>query len=457
MNITKKLDRAVQWAGEKMGSEAKTTMSDEFKQLETEMALRFEGMERLQRSMNLYVKWLGKHGEVSEDKEKGLPASFLGRTMIAHGEEFAPDSEFGNCLISMGRANERVASMQETFTSEATGTWLESLERSLAMMKEYQAARKKLESRRLAYDASMTKMQKARRDDFRIEEELRTAKAKYEESSEDVLRRMQDIRDAEVDSVRDLTQFLDAELDYHERCADELRRVRQSWAGTSTAASGGLSGYGGGVERRPTGRSRSNTANSISGRLSRTTSRNIYEAEEVESEAPPVRMPIRSSNNSRIALSVQPQNQQLESPHRPVISRASTFQGGASLDRERIGGRISGTTTPNSSYAVNQNVPNVGNLRGQLRPVNRIVTSRDDVFQDRDDDTSDSGSPDWGNRSASPATSYGSLSRTTSNVAVSSSINNSNTLGSRKAPPPPPPSRAKKPAPPVPARREMGY
>ncbi|KAK3328116.1 hypothetical protein B0T19DRAFT_400906 [Cercophora scortea] len=455
MNITKKLDRAVQWAGEKMGSEAKTNMSDEFKQLETEMALRFEGMERLQRSMNLYVKWLGKHGEVSEDKEKGLPASFLGRTMISHGEEFAPDSEFGNCLISMGRANERVASMQETFTSEATGTWLESLERSLAMMKEYQAARKKLESRRLAYDASMTKMQKARRDDFRIEEELRTAKAKYEESSEDVLRRMQDIRDAEVDSVRDLTQFLDAELDYHERCADELRRVRQSWAGTSTATSGGLSGYGGGVERRPTGRSRSNTANSISGRLSRTTSRNIYEAEEVESEAPPVRMPIRSSNNSRIALSVQPQNQQLEPSHRPTISRASTFQGGASLDRERIGGRISGTTTPNSSYAVNQNVPNVGNLRGQLRPVNRIVTSRDDVFQDRDDDTSDSGSPDWGNRSASPATSYGSLSRTTSNVAVNS--NSNNTLGSRKAPPPPPPSRAKKPAPPVPARREMGY
>ena len=43
MNITKKFDRAFQWAGEKMGGEAKTSMSDDFKSLETEMALRFDG------------------------------------------------------------------------------------------------------------------------------------------------------------------------------------------------------------------------------------------------------------------------------------------------------------------------------------------------------------------------------------------------------------------------------
>lgn len=43
MNFTKKFDRAFQWAGEKMGGEAKTSMSDDFKTLETEMALRFDG------------------------------------------------------------------------------------------------------------------------------------------------------------------------------------------------------------------------------------------------------------------------------------------------------------------------------------------------------------------------------------------------------------------------------
>ena len=43
MKLTRKLDRAVQWAGEKMGQEAKTCHTDEFKALETEMALRHEG------------------------------------------------------------------------------------------------------------------------------------------------------------------------------------------------------------------------------------------------------------------------------------------------------------------------------------------------------------------------------------------------------------------------------
>jgi len=91
--------------------------------------------------MNAYVKWLGRRGETFEDKEKGLPVSYLGRTMVSHGEDFQDDSEYGNCLIAMGRANERIAGIQEHFVADATTTWLESLERSVAMMKEYQVRR----------------------------------------------------------------------------------------------------------------------------------------------------------------------------------------------------------------------------------------------------------------------------------------------------------------------------
>jgi hypothetical protein len=58
------------------------------------------GMERLQKSMTTYVKSLSKRNE-GEDKEKNLPVSFLGSTMINHGEEFEGDSEFGNCLIGV--------------------------------------------------------------------------------------------------------------------------------------------------------------------------------------------------------------------------------------------------------------------------------------------------------------------------------------------------------------------
>jgi BAR domain. len=87
--------------------------------------------------MSQYVKWMGKRLESSEDK--AYPIGYLGHMMVSHGEEFHPDSDFGNCLIAMGRANERISAIQESFVSEATSSWLESLERSLAMMKDYQA------------------------------------------------------------------------------------------------------------------------------------------------------------------------------------------------------------------------------------------------------------------------------------------------------------------------------
>lgn len=96
-------------------------------------------------------------------------------------------------------------------------------------MKEYQAARKRLETRRLAYDASLAKMQKAKKEDFRFEEELRSQKAKYEETNDDVYRRMQDIKESETESVTDLTSFLDAELSYHDKCREALMQLRKEW------------------------------------------------------------------------------------------------------------------------------------------------------------------------------------------------------------------------------------
>lgn len=463
MNLTKKFDRAFQWAGEKMGGEAKTGTTDDFKMLEMEMALRFDGMDRLQKSMNAYVKWLGRRNETFEDKEKGLPGAYLGRTMVSHGEDFESDSEFGNCLIALGRANETCAALQEQFVADSTTVWLESLERSLATMKDYQTARKKLENRRLAYDASISKMQKARRDDYRIEEEVRTAKAKYEETTEDVGRRMQDIKDAECDTTRDLTSFLDAELEYHERCAEELRRTREMWAAGNVQSSPTRSVHGGFGGGRPggvtisSGRSRSSTNQSLGERLSRTnTNGSMGHAASAQGNhtyddyepAPAVRMPtIRSASRMSVSGAAP------DIPSRPGMVRSNTFQAGAAVDRSMQS--RSGASTPGGyqpSFQQQQNAAatmsaNIGSLRGQLRPTSRIVTqSREDVFADGyDDDTNSSGgSPD--DRCASPATSLSSgYSRTTS------------TLGSRKAPPPPPPSRSKKPPPPVPAKREALY
>lgn len=62
-----------------------------------------------------------------------------------------------------------------------------------------------------------------------MEEELRSQRIKYEESSDDVYRRMGEIQDAEAESMSDLGAFLDAELEYHERCAEILGSLRKQW------------------------------------------------------------------------------------------------------------------------------------------------------------------------------------------------------------------------------------
>ncbi|KAL2358747.1 BAR domain-containing protein [Cryomyces antarcticus] len=427
MNVNKKLGRFKQWAGERMGGEVKTTTSDEFKALEMEMTLRHEGMDRMHRSMNTYVKTLSKRNE-SEDKEKTLAVAHLGTTMVNHGEDFEPDSEFGTCLASLGRANERIGRMQETYVANATSSWLESLERSLVQMKEYQAARKKLESRRLAYDSSLSKMQKSKKEDFRMEEELRSQKAKYEESSEEVYRRMQDIKEAEIESVADLTSFMEAELMYYDRCREVLMQLKRDWPATESMANGQKH------------RSRSNTAHSF------------YDRNNAEDE-PPMPEPRITIRSNRLPSSSAANSPRRElpgfdfsgpSPTRPPNNRSTTFEGPRSLQRDTSPApmpRLTRVPTEPSVLTAN---------RSQLRQVKRGQT-RGDVFGDPTDEL-ESSSPDrsYGERSVSPATSYSSIpSRTTS----CSNFDTTSASGLKKVPPPPPPSRSKKPPPPPPMKK----
>ncbi|KAF9890934.1 hypothetical protein FE257_005191 [Aspergillus nanangensis] len=435
MIVNRKFDRFKQWAGERMGGEIKTNLSDNFKAMETEMNVRHDGVDRIHKSMTAYIKSLSKRSE-GDDKEKTLPIAHLGSSMVSHGEDFDAHSDYGRCLSMLGRAEERLARTQESYISQATSSGLESLERSLAQMKDYQSARKKLDNRRLAYDTSLSKMQKVKKEDFRMEEELRTQKIKYEEANEDVFRRMQDIKDAEVDGVMDLEAFMEAQLDYHERCREVLLQLKAEWPNRQSQASTPNG-------RRP-GRARSNTAHSYQER---------YEPlhEEVASEVNG-RPIIRTTRppSTYIADSRDAYPAEIASS-RPMLNRTSTFEGPTQLrQQEQASGSYQWPTRMVSeSYASQRNLAN------QSRPMSRVVS--EDPYRDPLDDASPfsnrAGSPDRPYHQggcASPASPYGgSVSRQSSSTTL-----NGVPLH-KKAPPPPPPSRAKKPAPPPPMKRPM--
>ncbi|KXS94320.1 hypothetical protein AC578_10814 [Pseudocercospora eumusae] len=422
MNINKKFDRMKQWGKERMGGEVKTDTTEEFKSLEMEMQLRHDGMQRLKKSADVYVQHTGKR-EKYQDKDQQLPIGYFGSTMVAHGDDFEPDSEFGQCLSMLGRANERIARMQETYCANATSSWLESLERSLVQMKEYEKARKQLDSRRLAYDTAGVKMQKSKKEDFRMEEELRNQKMKYEESSEDVYRRMLDIKEAEVDSVQDLTSFLDAELTYYDRCREVLLQLKRDWpASQSSFSRSGTASPVNGLARHGT-RSR---ASSNADRFSR-----IDEDEPLE---PPRRI------GSRVPSGANSPRKELpgfDLPVRPNGLRSSStpgFEGPMSLSRSE-------THSPAAMPRLARVPTEPSSILG-ARSNLRITRSREssqpppDVFGDDQSDYSRDLVDHHRTASWSTAAQDGSM-----------------TNGGKKAPPPPPPSRAKKPPPPPPMKR----
>jgi hypothetical protein len=194
-------------------------------------------------------------------------------------------------------------------------------------------------------------------------------------------------------------------------------------------------------QRRPTPRSRSNTAHSYNERYNNYDESPMPEPEPVR---PSIRSQSRVSSSSRMdtRLDTHGEYHQTESPSRPNFGRSSTFQGPIAIHRE---------STPLSNSRKNSIPSDIGVLRANLRPANRINTGGPDVFGDpSDDSTLNSGSPDrsYGERSVSPATSHGSVASRTASYSTLTNATNG-----RKGPPPPPPSRAKKPPPPPPMKR----
>ena len=331
-----------------------------------------------------------------------------------------------------GRTQERIARAQEAYIASATSCWLESLERSLVQMKEYQAARKRLETRRLAYDTSLAKMQKAKKEDFRVEEELRTQKAKYEESADDVLRRMEEIRESDPESVADLGGFLDAELAYHDKCREALLQLKSEWPAryVYTVDQNGIRltrlrskqpQHRGG---RPNPRSRSNTVRSYT-----------QQVEPVE-DTPPVVEVRPAIKSGRVQTSNRFAEQGLSDysssvSTRPNFARSTTYDNSSHSSRD-----LSPANMPRISRVPSDSLM-IRTARSQLRNV-----EEQDVFADESGSYTNS-SPDhgYGEQAISPATSHGSGSFTPLK---------------KSAAPPPPPSRAKKPPPPpVPAKRTV--
>ncbi|KAG6816838.1 hypothetical protein H0H87_002487 [Tephrocybe sp. NHM501043] len=147
---SKQLGKLRQWAGEVILSRDKTTLSEEFQELEKDIELRRDGALKLLAASEAYQYTLSKKKKIDalEDSEKMLPIDTLGIVMIVHGEEFGEESAFGSSLVKLGRAHCKVATLQEAYALTLRDTFLASLEKFTDDIKE------------LSYDAAVAKYEK---------------------------------------------------------------------------------------------------------------------------------------------------------------------------------------------------------------------------------------------------------------------------------------------------------
>lgn len=100
--------------------------------------------------------------------------------------------------VQFGLAQSKVAAYQEEFADMMKAEYMEKLDQGLQHYKEYQALRKKLESRRLDYDAKLSRLQKSKKEKPELEQEMQAAKLKYEDSEYDVVQKMATLQEFEV-------------------------------------------------------------------------------------------------------------------------------------------------------------------------------------------------------------------------------------------------------------------
>lgn len=104
----------------------------------------------------------------------------------------------GNALINFGQAQSKLADCQDDFANSMKYDYLDKLEEGMNQFKEYQSLRKKLESRRLDYDAKLARLQKSKKEKPELEQEMQAAKIKYEEAEYDVIQKLASLQEFEV-------------------------------------------------------------------------------------------------------------------------------------------------------------------------------------------------------------------------------------------------------------------
>ena len=129
--------------------------------------------------------------------------------------------------IEVGKEHEKFATLQKKFIDTIGATLGASLEEKRAQVKEHESLKVKLEGRRLDYDNKHNSVVKAKKEKPELEEALRIAREKYDQTLDEATELMQTINGDQEAQISSLKAFVDAELEYHSSMTTSLKALQE--------------------------------------------------------------------------------------------------------------------------------------------------------------------------------------------------------------------------------------
>jgi len=223
----KKIHQLKQWTNEKVGRAKKTEMDEELKQLIQETDLQREYFERLQKTLGDYIHIYDKKIDTQEEK-KIQPVNAIGLLTINFGTIYPTNSAFGQALLKYGEGHTRLSEIQTDFVNRSRRGFEGYLAGFGAEMKNYSSLKKKFDHRRLDLDDIQSRVKKSSKEKPQLVQELRVSQDKYEESLDELTKKIFDLNNCNNRHLESLKEFCLSELDYHRNAVEILTDVYNS-------------------------------------------------------------------------------------------------------------------------------------------------------------------------------------------------------------------------------------
>jgi len=200
--------------------------------MDMETESRKRGMETLTVAVADYAKTLDKRS--TQDRQISA-ISMLAKALSMHGRYHGDHNAYGMTLAKIGEVEDAVQKHQAAFASNVRNGLLLECSSLVESMKEYSALKRKLENRRLDYDAKQNKLSKSKKEKPALESEVVSAQTKYNETMADLQILMTSYAEREELLLEHLVEFAKAQYDFFASGLREMEDLHTFLTGDSLA------------------------------------------------------------------------------------------------------------------------------------------------------------------------------------------------------------------------------